>query len=82
MARYEFDCENCGPIVVEHGMTEDHPEVCPNCGGEITRHFFSPSITFRGSGFYTTDKVLSEPTEDEKTEQALKDNAKERLSRA
>lgn len=82
MATYAFRCVNCGEFEIEHPMTENHPDKCPKCGGDIARIFYNPGITFRGSGFYTTDKILSEPDPDTKTEIALAENAKERLSRA
>ena len=35
------------------------------CGGELERVFDAPNITFHGSGFYHTDKVLSDPIKPE-----------------
>ena len=82
MAKYQFSCKKCGDIEIEHPMTEKHPDKCPDCGGDLSRIFSNPGITFRGSGFYATDKILSEPTPDEVTEMKLAENAKDRLSRA
>ena len=80
--KYDFTCKKCGTIQIDHPMADDHPDTCPDCGGDITRIFSNPGITFRGSGFYKTDKILSEPTPDEVTEMKLAENAKDRLSRA
>lgn len=65
---YTFDCEECGRIFVEHPMAKGHPEVCPTCKGDITRIYDAPPLKFKGSGFYSTDSVLSDPTPDEVTE--------------
>jgi hypothetical protein len=44
-----------------------HPEICVHCGykGMLGRVFNIPGITFRGSGFYHTDKALDEITDPE-----------------
>ncbi|MGI6755621.1 MAG: FmdB family zinc ribbon protein [Atopobiaceae bacterium] len=57
MARYEYQCTNCGTTFeVEHPMTE-HPEVtCPSCGSKAERVFTPSGIVFKGSGFYNTDQ--------------------------
>ncbi len=34
------------------------------CGGELERVFDVPNITYHGSGFYHTDKVLYDPDPD------------------
>jgi hypothetical protein len=48
-------------------MVDPHPLQCPICGykGELGRIFPVPGITFRGSGFYTTDKKIDEITDPE-----------------
>lgn len=30
--------------------------VCEQCGNKLIRSYTSPAVSFRGSGFYTTDK--------------------------
>jgi len=35
--------------------------VAKHCGGRLVRIFDQPNITYRGGGFYHTDKVLSDP---------------------
>jgi putative FmdB family regulatory protein len=39
MPLYEYDCENCGPVEVEHRMGE-HPSC--RCGGTLTRDYRTP----------------------------------------
>ena len=65
MPVYSFRCQKCDePVEVEHSFREPHPTKHKGCGGKLTRIFHSPAIRYRGSGFYTTDKVLSDPPED------------------
>ena len=62
MPRYTFSCEDCGTLHIEHGFDEPHPEKCGMCGGPIKREWDVPAgIIYKDSGFYSTDKVLSEP---------------------
>lgn len=56
MPIYEYRCDNCGyensflQKVNEQPLTK-----CPKCGGSFKRLISSPSIRFKGSGFYLTD---------------------------
>lgn len=75
MPTYTFLCKKCETIFeIDHGFDEPHPDECPRCGGPIERKFDPFAVLYKGSGFYTTDKVLSEPTEDEKIEAKLEEN--------
>jgi putative FmdB family regulatory protein len=68
MPIYTYLCQNCQAVFdIEKSMTERHPKKCPICGfvGDLGRRFNVPGITFHGSGFYHTDKVLSEITDPE-----------------
>jgi len=68
MPVYEFKCNKCGektevnfPFSVKKiEITSKH-----ECGGEWEKIFSKPNIIYRGSGFYTTDKVLYDPDPDE-----------------
>jgi putative FmdB family regulatory protein len=56
MPTYTYECA-CGQVWdVRHGMNETPDLECDNCGGTMERVFTPPAITFKGSGFYTTDK--------------------------
>ncbi len=60
--RYTFRCRNCTrKLVIDQSMFEPKPEKCPSCGGPLRRVYDAPNITYRGSGFYHTDHVLSDP---------------------
>lgn len=63
MPNYTFECEECKDTVeVEHGLAEPHPEthsdVGTDCSGKLFRVFRPTAVTYRSSGFYTTDKAL------------------------
>lgn len=57
MARYDYQCPQCGKqFEVEHPMSA-RPEVkCPVCGAHAERSFSTYGIQFKGSGFYNTDQ--------------------------
>lgn len=57
MPAYEYKCD-CGNSVVLTRFTEerDSPVYCGQCERVMHRIYTSPGITFRGTGFYTTDK--------------------------
>lgn len=65
MPTYEYVCRNCGHLFeIVQSMTDDPPTECPECGGELRKVFAPPAISFKGSGFYTTDhSKKKEPTE-------------------
>jgi len=53
---YDYVCRSCGHLIeVVHRMTEDGPETCERCGGELRRMLYPAGIIFKGSGFYKTD---------------------------
>ncbi len=63
---FEFKCNRCdrlanmlGPI----GQTPDTPPRC-DCGGSYKRVYKKLGVNYRCSGFYTTDKVLSDPVDE------------------
>jgi putative FmdB family regulatory protein len=56
MPTYEYVCKACGHrLEVIQSMTEPPLTVCPECGGELRKVFAPPAISFKGSGFYSTD---------------------------
>lgn len=67
MPIYTYMCRECNTLSdVEKSMLADHPEVCPACGKlSLYQKVHPPAIHFRGSGFYSTDKVLDEITDPE-----------------
>jgi predicted nucleic acid-binding Zn ribbon protein len=47
-------------------MRDEHPEVlCQNCGEPMNRLFAPLGVHYHGDGFFTTDRVLTDPTEEQ-----------------
>lgn len=58
MPIYQYLCKNCNLIVVESREVDerDNETMCDNCNVTMKRLFSSPGVSFKGSGFYSTDK--------------------------
>ena len=56
--KYQMMCEKCGKVVIEHPMREDHPRL-HTCGYPMRKIPSVPGMVLKGSGFYSTDSVLS-----------------------
>ena len=58
MAYYEYKCQQCDTMtIINRGMTEDDPGyACETCNSALTRVYSKVGVSFRGSGFYSTDK--------------------------
>ena len=54
---YEYECSGCGDVrEVERKMSEaEQTLICSQCDTEFKRKWTSPAISFKGSGFYSTD---------------------------
>ena len=63
MPFYDFKCTICGLITEdEYNMLTVPGRVrCPECKGAALKQFPSVIPIYRTSGFYSTDKILSEP---------------------
>ena len=57
MVTYIYACDNCEhKFEVLQSIKEDPLIKCPQCSkNDLYRVITSPSIVFKGSGFYTTD---------------------------
>lgn len=63
MPIYTYRCPKCDVLFdIKKPMLGPHPAKCSVCDfkGELGRVYPVPGITFHGSGFYHTDKVLDE----------------------
>lgn len=58
MPIYTYRCENCGHQFDKHqDFTEEALQVCPSCRKHtLHKVFFPAGVSFKGSGFYVTDK--------------------------
>jgi putative FmdB family regulatory protein len=56
MPTYGYRCSNCGhQFEVVQRMTDEPLASCPKCQGKLTKMLYPVGISFKGSGFYTTD---------------------------
>ena len=55
---YQYKCNKCGhTLEVERAMTEEERSpTCMDCHNTMSRVWTSPSISFKGAGFYSNDK--------------------------
>ena len=58
MPVYVYQCKNCNHVFEQRqSFSDDALRVCPQCGGETLRKRYNTvGVTFKGSGFYSTDK--------------------------
>ncbi len=56
MPIYDYRCDHCGHVFsAVQSFTDEALTVCPNCGKRPRRLITTPSIVFKGSGWYKTD---------------------------
>ena len=57
---YTYKCKECEKhFQINKRMSDPPPSKCPMCDSEdIHRVYDVPSIVYKGSGFYNTDKAL------------------------
>lgn len=59
MPIYEYKCKNCEEIFTLMKSADNRDTdlpACKACNSEIKRVYSNVGVTFRGSGFYSTDK--------------------------
>ena len=63
MPIYEYYCEN-GPVIdVMQKLSEDPLSSCIECGAPVRKVLHPVGISFKGSGFYSTDYSKKGPKE-------------------
>ena len=72
MPIYEYKCENGHVFDVMQKLSEDPLASCVECGAPVRKVLHPVSISFKGSGFYSTDYSSKGPKE----EAAHKDTSK------
>ncbi|WP_394939330.1 FmdB family zinc ribbon protein [Psychromicrobium sp. YIM B11713] len=56
MPTYAYACKDCGHnFDIQQSFSDSSLTVCPECGGQLRKKFNSVGISFKGSGFYSTD---------------------------
>jgi len=60
MPLYDYRCTACGrEVEVMHGIHEQGPASCPDCGGAMRKALSPPAIHFKGSGWAKKDAAAS-----------------------
>ena len=56
MPTYGYRCGNCGhQFEIFQRMSDEPLTTCPKCQGKLAKILYPVGISFKGSGFYTTD---------------------------
>ncbi len=56
MPTYGYRCADCGhQFEIVQRISEEPLTVCPKCQGKLSKMLYPVGISFKGSGFYTTD---------------------------
>jgi|SRR5215211_1019861 len=68
MPIYEYKCENGHLFDVMQKLSEDPLTSCVECGAPVRKVLHPVGISFKGSGFYSTDYSKQGPKEDAQKE--------------
>jgi putative FmdB family regulatory protein len=63
MPIYEYKCENGHVFDVMQKLSEDPLTTCVECGAPVRKVLHPVGISFKGSGFYSTDYGKKGPQE-------------------
>ena len=63
MPIYEYKCENGHVFDVMQKLAEDPLTTCVECGAPVRKVLHPVGISFKGSGFYSTDYSKKGPKE-------------------
>lgn len=56
MPIYGYRCSNCShEFEIQQRMSDQPLKACPKCQGKLNKILYPVGISFKGSGFYTTD---------------------------
>jgi putative FmdB family regulatory protein len=60
MPTYGYRCGSCGhQFEIIQRISEEPLTTCPECQGKLAKILYPVGISFKGSGFYTTDYKAS-----------------------
>ena len=74
MPIYEYKCENGHVFDVMQKLSEDPLATCVECGAPVRKVLHPVSISFKGSGFYSTDYSKKGPKEAAQKDTSKSDN--------
>ena len=63
MPIYEYKCENAHVFDVMQKLSDDPLSSCVECGAPVRKVLHPVGISFKGSGFYSTDYSKNGPKE-------------------
>jgi putative FmdB family regulatory protein len=75
MPIYEYKCENGHVFDVMQKLAEDPLTTCVECGAPVRKVLHPVGISFKGSGFYSTDYSKKSSKEPASKEPASKDTS-------
>jgi putative FmdB family regulatory protein len=84
MPIYEYKCENGHVFDVMQKLSEDPLASCIECGAPVRKVLHPVGISFKGSGFYSTDYSKmgqKEPTQKETSKSANGDKGADKKSK-
>ena len=56
MPTYGYRCSTCGhEFEIRQKITDQPLKACPECQGKLAKILYPVGISFKGSGFYSTD---------------------------
>jgi putative FmdB family regulatory protein len=56
MPTYGYRCGDCGhQFEIVQRLSDEPLKACPKCTGKLSKVLYPVGISFKGSGFYTTD---------------------------
>ncbi len=67
MPIYEYKCENGHVFDVMQRMSDDPLTECVKCGAPVRKVLHPVGISFKGSGFYSTDYSKKTPKPEKET---------------
>jgi putative FmdB family regulatory protein len=76
MPIYEYKCENGHVFDVMQKMSEDPLTECVECGAPVRKVLQPVGISFKGSGFYSTDYSKKSAKTDSKETKETKETVK------
>ena len=80
MPLHEYECSKCHKRFERIQKFSDPPvELCPSCGGQVTRLLSSPAIHFKGGGWYVTDYARKSATSEKSSTEPSPDESSARL---
>jgi putative FmdB family regulatory protein len=78
MPTYEYTCRDCGHTFdIVQSMWDEPLAMCPECGGSLRKVFAPPAISFKGSGFYSTDHRRKATVSGEKSSEEARETTRE-----